>query len=100
MQSADKVMPARRRDMSAAEALVEIRLAIAIQVVQARDLIAAKYIGFSLGDNESERLMQSRGEAPPANVLQLFVQALDAPHVALHRADKRRAVGQKIVVAE
>ena len=44
--------------------------------------------------------MQPGGEPPPAHLVERFVQTVDVPDVALHRAEHGRAVREEVVVAE
>ena len=93
-------MAGGRGRVGVADALVEIGLAVAVQVVQPGDLIAAEDVDLAVGDDQAERLVQAAGEPPPAHVLERLVEPVDAPDVALHRAEHGRAVGEEVVVAE
>src|SRR5262245_2101300 len=44
--------------------------------------------------------MKAGSKTPPANVLKVGVQAGRMPHIASHRRQQSRAVGQKIVIAD
>ena len=95
-----KSWPRGRGRVGVGEALVKVGLAVAIQVVQPGDLVAAEHVDLALGDDQAQRLVQARGKPLPADVLERLVEPLDAPDVALHRAEHRRAVGEEVVVAE
>ena len=89
----------KRRDV-VIEVLVEVRLAVVVQVVQARDLIAAEHIHFVLNDLQAERLEKSGGVTLPRHAVEFVVDVAEQPHVARHRANCRaRAVRKKVDAA-
>ena len=100
LEAADEVVAAGRRRVGVGEALIKIGLAVAIQVVQPRDLVAAEHIRLAVGDDEAQGLVQARGKALPAHFFERLVEPLDAPDVSLDRAEQGRAVGKEVVVAE
>ena len=63
LQSADEVVSARGRRIGVGEALIKIGLAVAIQVVQPGDLVAAEHIGLAVGDHQSQGLVQARRQS-------------------------------------
>ena len=95
-----KSWPAGEVVVGVAHALVEVGLAVAVEVVQAGDLVAAQDVDLAVGHDQPERLVQARGEPPPADRVERVVEPVDAPDVALHRAEHGRPVGQEVVVAE
>ena len=70
-----KSWPAGEVVVGVADALVEVGLAVAVEVVQPGDLVAAEDVDLALGDDQPERLVQARGEPPPADVLERVVEA-------------------------
>ena len=100
LEAADEVVAARRRWIGIGEAFVKIGLAVAVQVVQPRDLIAAQHIRLAVGDDEAQRLVQPGGEPLPSHLFEGLVEPLDSPHVSLNRAEQGRAVGEEVVVAK
>ena len=100
LQPADKIVAAGRREHAIREALVVVGLAVAVQIVQARDLIAPQHINLIVGHDQSQRLVQARGEPPPADVAATCRPSRS--RATRRRAtvrDQRGAVGQKIVIA-
>ena len=87
LQAADEVVAARRCRVGIGEALIKIGLAVAIQVVQPCDLVAAEHISLAIGDDEAQGLVQSRGKAIPSHFFARLVEPLDAPHVTLDCAE-------------
>src|SRR2546423_10917991 len=83
----------------AVEVFVVISFAVVIEIVQDRDLIAAKDVDFILDDLQPERLKKSGGKTFPGELLQFGVDATDAPNIAMRRANSRIPIGEKIVAA-
>ena len=67
LQAGDVVVPAGRGRIGVGKALVKVRLAVAIQVMEPRDLIAPEDVDDAIDHAQSERLAESRGKAPPDN---------------------------------
>ena len=95
-----KSWPAGDVAIGVGKAFIEIGLAVAVEVVKPRDLVAAKDVDLALGDDQPEGLVQPGGKPSPADVLERVVEALDVPDVPLHRAEQGRAVGQEVMIAE
>ena len=89
-----------RDDRVVVEVFVEVRRTVAVQIVQARDLVAAEDVDFFIHDLQAQRLEKARGEAPPRQLGELVIQAAHHPHVAVEGADRRAAVGEKVEAAE
>ena len=89
-------MPARGGLDGVAEVLVEIGFTVVIQIVQARDLVAAEDEHLSVAYLQAEGLVEAGGETFPAQFTQVAVDAPDAPDVAVDGADERRAVGSEV----
>jgi hypothetical protein len=96
-ESDDEIVPARGGLHRIRHALVEIGFVIAIEIVQTGDLIATEDVELVLHDLHAQRLIQAGGEAFPAQLLQLFVDALHEPHLACHRRDGRSAIAEEIM---
>src|SRR5687767_14027252 len=62
--------------------LIKVRLAVAIQVMQACDLVVANGVNLVIHDPESKRLVQPGGEAFPCEVVEVIVDARDHPDIA------------------
>ena len=78
---------------------VEIDFAVAVQIVQHRQLIAAGEMDFSADDLQAERLKQSRSDPLPMQ-RRLARFALHDPHIAIPRADGDATVGEEIEAGE
>ena len=85
-------MRSRRCLDSVAEAFVKIRFAVAIQIMQARDLIPAQHIHFSLAHFEAKRLKQARRKSFPPQLPQPVVDARHTPDIAVDAAHPARTV--------
>jgi hypothetical protein len=93
-------MPAWRSRVSVGKALVKIRLAIAVHVVQSRDLIAPEHVDHAIDNPQSEWLIQSRGKPPPAQALQRFIEPAHDPHLTHDCANHAIAIREKIVITD
>ena len=89
LQVEGELVEARRDLHVVVEVLVEVGLAVAVQVVQPGDLVAAEDVDLVVDDLQAQRLEQARGEAPPRELLELVVDAGDDPDVAAPGADRR-----------
>ena len=69
------------------EALVEVGLAVVVEVVQARELAAFEHDDLAVHDLQAERLVQPGGEALPGAGAGLLVHG-DEPDVAVAGADR------------
>ena len=54
-----KSWPAGRRRVGVAEAFVKIGLAVAVEVVQPGDLVAAEHVDLAVGDDQAQGLVQA-----------------------------------------
>ena len=100
LEAADEVVAGGRGQIGVADALVEVGLAVAVEVDQPGDLVATQDVDLPARDDQAEGVVEAGREPPPADVLQGRIQAGDMPDVPLHRADHGGAVGQEVVVAE
>src|SRR5688572_7966343 len=57
--------------------LIKVRLAVAIQVMQACDLVVADGVNLVVHDPEPERLVKAGGEAFPFKFIKIIVDARD-----------------------
>ena len=64
-----------RHDGIVVEVLVEVRLAVMVQVVQARDLITACHVHFPVDHLEAQRLEQARRIPAPRQLVEFIVEA-------------------------
>src|SRR2546430_198502 len=100
-----------RHLMVVVEAFVEVRLAVAIEVVQDHDLIATAHMDLVADDLQPERLKQAGGDALPGQRRWLVprvrvllpegavypVKALDQPNIAVPGADSGTTpIGEKV----
>ena len=69
------------------EALVEVGLAVAVEVAEDDDLVAAGDVDPPVDDLQSQRLEQARGDPPPGQLAVGLVEARDAPDVAVPGAE-------------
>ncbi len=75
-------------------ALVEVGLAVVVQVVQPRELPAFEHDDLAVNDLQPERVIQPGREALPRARRGLLVH-LHEPHVAVAGADGDAAIGQE-----
>ena len=100
MQIEDELVVVGRDDRVVVEVLVQVGLAVPVQVLEPGDLVTAGHINLTLHDLESERLKQTRGEAFPGELLELLIDARDDPHVAVEGANCGPSVGQEVEAPE
>ncbi len=100
LEAADEIVARYGSRIGVAEALVKIGFIVAVRIMQASDLVAAQDVDFSAGNDQPQRLMQAACIAAPVDIFKLRVQAAYMPDVALHGAEHRGSIGQKIVAAE
>ena len=81
-------------------ALIEVRFIVAIEVMQARDLVAPEDVEPAIDDPYAQGLVEARRKALPADVLEVGVESTDEPDFAGHRADRRGAVGEEVQAAQ
>ena len=62
LEAADEVVAGGRGLVGVADALVEVGLAVAVEVVQPGDLVAAEDVDLAVGDDQAQRLVQARGD--------------------------------------
>ena len=96
MQIEDELVVVGRDDRVVVEVLVQVGLAVLVEVFQPGDLVAAGHVNFSLNDLQPERLEQTGGEALPGELLERLVDARDDPHVAVEGANRRPSVGEEV----
>ena len=89
LQVGGELVVVRRAAHVVVEVLVVVRLAVAVQIVQPRDLVAPEDVYFLPHDLQPERLEESRGDAPPFEFRERVVHAADRPHIAAPCADSR-----------
>ena len=92
-------VPAGRDLAVVVEVFVEVGFAVAVQVVQAGDLVAAQDVDHPVDDPQAQRLIQAGGEALPCEVIELVVDAADDPNVAADGSRWRRPPSGKKVDA-
>ena len=81
----------------AVEALVEVGLAVAVEVAEADDLVAAADVDLPVDDLQPQRLEQPRGDPPPGQPARRVVEPVDDPDVAVPGADRGApAVGEEV----
>ena len=69
LQIQHELVPLQRQAGVVVEVLVEVRLAVAVEIVQPGDLITARRVDDAIDDLQAQRLLQSRGEALPADLV-------------------------------
>ena len=100
LEAADEVVAGGGGDVGVADALVEVGLAVAVEVVESGDLVAPQHVDGVVRDHQAQGVVQPGRDPPPAHVFQRVVQPRDVPNVALHRADRGGTVGEEVVAAE
>jgi hypothetical protein len=80
-ESALEVMAARRLE-AVRDAGVEVDLTVAIRVVEPRELVAAENEDDVVGHDEPECLVEARGDAAPADVLQTRASRPETRHTS------------------
>ena len=83
LQAHGELVEMFRHLMVVVEALVKVRFAVAVEIVQDHDLIAAAHVDLLLNDLQSERLEETRRDALPGQPLGRGVDALNQPDVAV-----------------
>ena len=78
------------------EVLVEVGLAIAIEIAQPRDLVTAHHIDFTAHDAQTERLEEPAGEASPREFIEFVVDARHHPDLPLRGANRGATIGKEI----
>ena len=87
--------------MVAVEVLVEVGLAVAVQVAEDRDLVAAADVDLTVDDLHAQRLEQPRRDPPPGQSPGLAVDPADQPDVAVPGAEHGLlAAGQEVEAGE
>ena len=81
----------------AVEVFVVIRFAIVIEIVQDRDLVAAKDVNLVANDLQSERLKKPGGQTFPGQLLKFGIDAAHAPDITVRGANGCVPVRKKIV---
>ena len=90
----------RRHDGVVVEALVEVRLAVAVQVMQPRELVAAGDVNLAAHDLKAERLKHPGGEPLPRQLALRVIEAADNPHIAVEARNRRATIRQEVEAAE
>src|SRR5437764_7043319 len=86
----------RRSPNEVAKVFVEVSFAIAVFIVQPRDLVTAENINLAVDYFEPERLVKTGSKAFPGHLLKLVVDAGDLPDIAVNRTHVSRAVAREI----
>ena len=71
------------------EVLVEIRLAVLVEIVQARNLITPQYIHLAFNNFQAEWLKEAGGVPAPFQFLKFLIDAANNPHVPRDRTHRR-----------
>ena len=100
LEADDVIVAALGRRIPVRHALVEVRLVVAVQVMQTRHLIATEHVHPAPDDLDAQRLVQPRGETLPAHLTQFRVETAHEPDLARHRADRRGAIRQEVEPGE
>src|SRR5207244_10633985 len=79
---------------------VKISLTVAVQIVQARDLVAAEDEDLPVADFQAERLEQARGKTFPAQIAEIFVNSGHAPKVPVNGANVSGPIGREVNAGE
>ena len=96
LQAGDVIVAAGRGLDEIAEAFVEVGFAVAVTIVQARDLIATEHEDFAIANLQAKRLKQAGRKSFPAERTELVVDAGHAPDIAVNRADVGGTVGGEV----
>ena len=64
--------------------LIEVRLSIGIQIMQAGYLVTAEHIYFVVHDFQTQWLEQAGGESAPLEFFKVFIDAAHDPHITCH----------------
>ena len=89
------------RSVTIAEVLVVTGFAVVVQIVVARELVAAGSVNDIVHNFQAERLIHSGSKAAPFEILQPVVDARNNPDVAVPGAERRAfAVGEEIQPAK
>jgi hypothetical protein len=80
--------------MQVAEIFIAVGFAVVVEVDEPGDLIAAEDVHFVVDNAEAEGLKEAGGEAFPSELFEFVVHAADAPHIAVHGADRDVAIGE------
>ena len=82
------------------KAFIEVCFVIQILVVQDRDLVPSQHMNFILHNFESQGLKQTGRKAFPLQVLQVLVDPLHQPDIAMYGGDSQVPIIQKVVTAD
>ncbi len=83
------------------EALVEIGFAVAVEVVEAGDLVASQDVDLVVDNSEAEGLEETGGDALPGEAMGGVIEAMDGPDVAAPGAEGGASgVGEEVEAAE
>ena len=82
------------------EVLVEVRLAVAVEVAEDRHLVARDHVDQAVHDLEPARLEKSRGVPLPGELPDPVVDPRDDPDVAAPGAERRAAVREEVEAGE
>ncbi len=78
---------------------MDVGFPIAVRIAEMPDAVAVEDVDLLVADRERERLVQARGETPPADPPGRLVETADEPDVAVERDAHARAVLQELDVA-
>src|SRR6185369_71358 len=83
------------------EVLVVICLTVLVEVMVARELVAAAGIDHIVHDHDPQRFIHAGSEPAPFTFFHLFVEAADNPYIPIVRAERGTlAIGKEIKTAE
>ena len=83
------------------EVLIKVGLAVAVEVVEDRDLVAAADVDPAVEHLQPQRLKEPRRHPPPGLLARQVVDAADHPDVAVPGADRQAlAAGQEVEAGE
>ena len=87
------------RNAIAVKIFIVISFAIVVEIVQDRDLVAAKDVNLIANDFQSERLKKPGRETFPGQLLKFGIDAADAPDITVRGANGCVPVRKEIVTA-
>ena len=89
-ETGDVIVAAGGCEISAGEVLIEVRFAVVVQIVQPRDLVAAEDVDLIVDDLHAQRLKQAGRKALPRDGVQVGVEAVQEPDIAMDGAARPR----------
>src|SRR5437868_4332594 len=97
LETGGVTMTASSGETVVVEVFVVISLAVLVQVMQHRDLIAPEHVNKTTDNFQTERLIQPGRKTLPGQLLQFLVNTADPPDIAMDGADGRVAILKEIV---